>query len=266
MVKKRLIKKTARKSKLQKKDVYYLVFVVGWTTLSLIASQFIVYLLMAFFLGDKFTESFWTLLYYILTNALTLALIIWVSPRLFNLWHNHRHHQHLSLESKNEFSVSKEEMGVTRWPNFIDIGLAPIGYLIYVFASNLLTQLMTAIFPWFDAEQSQATGFGYFVTAGDRIMAMIAIVFVAPIAEELIMRGWLYGKVRSKLGAISTILIVSLVFAVLHGQWNVSVAVFVLSLVLCGLREITGSVWSGMLLHILSNGIAFYLLYIALIQ
>ena len=28
--------------------------------------------------------------------------------------------------------------------------------------------------------------------------AMLAIVFIAPIVEEIIMRGWLYGKLRDK--------------------------------------------------------------------
>ena len=60
------------------------------------------------------------------------------------------------------------------------------------------------------------------------------------------------------------IFLTSILFAVLHGQLNVGITVFVLSVVLCGLREITGTIWSGMLLHILSNGIAFYILYIGI--
>ena len=57
-------------------------------------------------------------------------------------------------------------------------------------------------------------------------------------------------------------ILTSIVFAFLHGQWNVAVTVFALSLILCSMREITGTIWSGVLLHMLSNGIAFYLLYI----
>ena len=91
---------------------------------------------------------------------------------------------------------------------------------------------------------------------------MIALVFIAPIAEEIIMRGWLYGKLRSRLPLPLAIVLTSILFGFLHGQWNVGVGVFALSLVLCSLREITGTIWSGILLHILSNGIAFYLLYI----
>ncbi|RYZ49901.1 MAG: CPBP family intramembrane metalloprotease, partial [Sphingobacteriales bacterium] len=57
-------------------------------------------------------------------------------------------------------------------------------------------------------------------------------------------------------------IVTSIVFGAIHGQWNVAVDVFALSLILCSLREITGSIWAGVLLHMLKNGIAFYFLFI----
>ena len=110
---------------------------------------------------------------------------------------------------------------------------------------------------------ANSIGFAYFITTADRMFAIIAVVFVAPIAEEVIMRGWLYGKLRNRTGIVVALIITSLVFAVLHGQWNVAIVTFALSAVLCGLREITGTIWSGIILHILVNGVAFYLRYIA---
>jgi membrane protease YdiL (CAAX protease family) len=52
------------------------------------------------------------------------------------------------------------------------------------------------------------------------------------------------------------------VFGAVHGQWNVAIDVFSLSLIMCGLREITGNIWAGALLHMLKNGLAFYILFI----
>ena len=57
-------------------------------------------------------------------------------------------------------------------------------------------------------------------------------------------------------------LITSLVFAVMHGQWNVGVNVFVMSMVLCFMREVTNTIYSGILLHMIKNAIAFYIVYI----
>ncbi len=255
-----------------KRNLYYLIIVFGWGLLSLVASQFITAILMYAGLGEKFSEPFWVMIYYALNYLLTLALILFVLPRLVNLYQQRITKSkevkskgkttESNVETENEFSPHLEELGLMRGPSFIDIGLAPIGYILYILATNLITGFMSN-FSWFDSEQPQDVGFGGFIAGNNRIWAVIAIVFIAPIAEEVIMRGWLYGKVRRKLPAYASILLVSILFGVMHGQWNAGVATFVLSLLLCSMREVTGSIWSGALLHILSNGIAFYILYIA---
>ena len=45
-------------------------------------------------------------------------------------------------------------------------------------------------------------------------------------------------------------------------QWAVTIDTFVLSLMLCALREYTGAIWAGVLLHAIKNGLAFYLLFV----
>lgn len=215
----------------------------------------------AFLLGDKVNQPFWLCLYYLLVYTLSLLLIIVVPPKLAKFYQSRKKSQQ---EPSNlpELQTTREEIGLSDFPTLIDIGLAPIAYVAYLIVSFVCTSAMS-VFPWFNAEETQDVGFSYFITTQDRVFAMLATVFIAPIAEEIIMRGWLYGKLRAKLKIPLAMIITSFVFALLHGQWNVGVSVFALSLILCGLREITGTIWSGMLLHMLSNGIAFYLLYIA---
>ncbi|MBQ1528204.1 CPBP family intramembrane metalloprotease, partial [Candidatus Saccharibacteria bacterium] len=120
---------------------------------------------------------------------------------------------------------------------------------------------------FFDAEQAQELGYSMLNNGFDRLVAFFALCLVAPVTEELIFRGWLYAKLREKipskhLSIILSTFLVSLLFGILHGQWNVGVNVFAMSLVLCALREITGTVYSGILLHILKNTVAFVLVYI----
>lgn len=259
--------KTTRKPlrRLTRSDIYFLIFVIAWTIVSLTISQTLVAILLQLIAGPAITQPLWTLVFYVLRYALTLASIIILPPYLWRLVR----HRRLSKKSRSTedlestLATTSDELGVGKWPSFIDIGLAPIGYVVYIIFASILTNVMSLVFAWFNAEQAQDVGFSYFLTTTDRILAMFAIVFVAPIAEELIMRGWLYGKLRSKLGVVVSILITSFIFALLHGQWNVGVSVFVLSIVLCALREITGTIWSGMLLHIISNGIAFYIVYVS---
>ena len=90
----------------------------------------------------------------------------------------------------------------------------------------------------------------------------MALVIIAPIMEELLFRGWLYGKLRLKIPKVAAIVTTSLLFGLVHMQWNVGVNVFAMSVVLCALREVTGTIYAGILTHMIKNGVAFYLLFV----
>lgn len=255
-------KSTKKPFRITKNLIFYTIFVALWAVLATVASQFIVADILVIFIGDQISQPGWMLVYYILVYVISLSLVLLVPPKLAKLYQERKETSKVDQELERDLATTPTELGMQHLPTFVDIGLAPVAYVIYAFIAAIITNIMSA-FPWFDAGESQDVGFSYFITDADRIFAMLAIVFIAPIAEEIIMRGWLYGKVRRKWPIAPAIIIVSLVFAALHGQWNVAVSTFVLSCVLCTLREITGTIWSGILLHILSNGIAFYLVYVA---
>jgi len=87
-------------------------------------------------------------------------------------------------------------------------------------------------------------------------------VIVAPVAEEIIFRGYLYGKLKKFVPIWVAIVVTSLIFGAIHGAWNLAIDTFALSLILCLMREFTGNIWSSILLHMVKNGIAFYILFI----
>lgn len=248
--------------------IAFVVFTVAWVGLSMIAAQYIIGFPMLWLLGDKFSLPLWTCIYDALVYILVLIMVILIPPKLWALWQKRKQTEKNKKENdsndgdKNPLATNRTEIGFKTLPTFVDIGLAPVGYVLYMIIAMLLTNIMT-LFPWFDINQAQDVGFNFFLTSGDRILAMLALVFIAPFAEEIIMRGWLYGKLRSKIKIIPAMLLVSVLFGFLHGQWNVAISTFSLSLVLCSLREITGTIWSGIFVHMLMNGIAFYLLYVA---
>ena len=70
------------------------------------------------------------------------------------------------------------------------------------------------------------------------------------------------GKLRKSMPVWAAIIITSLLFALVHFQWNVALDTFALSIVLCLLRLVTKSLWAPILLHAMKNGLAFYLLFI----
>jgi membrane protease YdiL (CAAX protease family) len=159
--------------------------------------------------------------------------------------------------------VSKQEFGLQRLPSWLDLGLAPAGFVVYMISSVLLVAAATALVPSINLEQVQETGFENIGHRYEYLIAFVTLVVVAPLAEEILFRGYLYGKLRKLAVPVwIVILVVSLLFAAVHGQWNVALDVFALSIVLCVLREMTGSIWAGILLHMIKNSVAFYFLFI----
>ena len=60
------------------------------------------------------------------------------------------------------------------------------------------------------------------------------------------------------------IILVSLMFGAAHGQWNVGITTFTMSVIMCLIREkLTDTIWAGIILHMLKNAIAFYFLFMA---
>lgn len=160
------------------------------------------------------------------------------------------------------YRTTKSDIGLTRLPSWIDILLTPAGLIVYLICSALLIFVASKIFPWFDIDQVQDVGFDQLNQRYEYILAFVSLVVIAPIAEEIIFRGYLYGKLKKSVPIWVAILATSLLFGAIHGAWNLAIDTFVLSIVLCLLREITGNIWSSILLHMAKNGIAFYILFI----
>lgn len=224
-----------------------------WVFSAVVVSQLVVGYLMLWILGKEgFSTTVATAIYSALSYVVALLLIILVPIKLLKKW-----------------KTDRVELGLNETPTWTDIGLALVGFVVATFFAALLVNLFSMI-PGFDADQVQNTGFSVYMSSWERIVAFFTLVVIAPIAEEIIFRGWLYGKLREKftgrmsekVGILVSILLVSALFGLVHFQWNVAVNVFALSVVLCGLREITGTIYASILTHMIKNGVAFYLVYV----
>jgi len=166
--------------------------------------------------------------------------------------------------------TTKADLGLARLPSWMDMGLAPAGFVVYLLTSAIVMYLLTTYVPGFNGAEPQEIGFDNLSNRFEYLLAFFTLVVVAPIAEEAIFRGYLYGKLRKRAPLWVGMVVTSILFALLHMNWNdgvlqglnVAVDVFVLSLVMCSLREVTGSIWAGILLHMMKNGLAFYFLFI----
>lgn len=158
--------------------------------------------------------------------------------------------------------TSKEELGLQRAPDWMDILWAPGAMVIYYILSAILMVVAMFVLPFVDYEQVQQTGYSGISTQLEYVLAFMSLVVIAPVAEEVLFRGYLLGKLRRHMKTWLAVIMTSLLFAIVHFQWNVGIDTFALSVVLCMLRITTKSIWAPILVHALKNGIAFYLLFI----
>ncbi|HEX4332272.1 MAG TPA: type II CAAX endopeptidase family protein [Usitatibacter sp.] len=94
---------------------------------------------------------------------------------------------------------------------------------------------------------------------GEKLSLVFAVVAVAPVTEELIFRGFLVSGLRpTRLGASGAVLVSSLAWAAIHGQYDLygMATIFALGVLLGTARVKTGSVLVPIALHSFSNVIS----------
>lgn len=149
-----------------------------------------------------------------------------------------------------------------RWPGWKGIFTAIPALFSYFAISLTLTYVATKVIPGFKLEQAQDVGFKDIKQSSELIMAFLALVVFTPIMEELVFRGMLFKGLSKRFPFWISAVVASLVFATLHGQWNVAVDTFALSLILCYLVKRYDSILPTIFLHAIKNSIAFILLFV----
>lgn len=154
-------------------------------------------------------------------------------------------------------------IGLGRRPKLNDLWRA-LGALIIFFTAVLVANIVISFF-WPHLNQTQDLGFNNLVGKGDNILAFVALVILPPLGEEPLVRGYLFSGLRTRLSYKQAMLITSLLFGIAHlqlGSGNALVVeagvdTFILSLVLVHLRQTTGALYAGILVHMLNNAVAF---------
>lgn len=166
-----------------------------------------------------------------------------------------------------------EDLGLDRWPRMRDLMHAVAAFCMYygiLFAVLIGIGLIASLFgqeQGFQAIMSQQQEIGFTQTGNswwELILIFLSLVIIPPFCEEVLMRGFLFDKLSKKMKTIFAVGLTSLVFALAHWQLNVSIDTFILSVILCYARINTGSIWSGIFVHIFKNGLAFALLFFIL--
>lgn len=199
---------------------------------------------------DKLESSTYVQFAYVLVvEVITLAVLWWFMRRR---------------------SISWKEIGLGRKFMTRDIAPALQVFVVYFMALIAVTTAVEALIPSLDVDQKQQLGFESAATDVQLIFVFMSLVILPAIVEEIMVRGFLYSGLRKKFKKVTAAIVASLIFGAAHLQfglgasplWIAAIDTTVLSLFLIYLRERTGSLWAGMLVHGLKNGLAFLFLFV----
>jgi len=91
-------------------------------------------------------------------------------------------------------------------------------------------------------------------------LAAVAVVVAAPLAEEMVFRGLVYRLGRRAWGPWPAAVVSALIFGLVHGEPWYLFGLLALGLLLAAVYELTGSLWSAVIVHAVHNAVALALL------
>jgi membrane protease YdiL (CAAX protease family) len=155
-------------------------------------------------------------------------------------------------------------IGLGRRPQKSDFYKAVLGFFCFFIFLIIISQILVQFYPDLN-KGKQDVGFNNLHNNLDIFIAFAALVILPPIGEEILVRGYLFSGLRQRLRFLPAMIITSLIFGAAHLQtgsgpgvlWAAGLNTFVLSVVLVYLRQSTGALYAGMLVHMVNNLIAF---------
>jgi len=128
--------------------------------------------------------------------------------------------------------------------------------LLVVLYGTLLFNNAVLLPLWGDVDsQPVVNAFNESSSFTQRLMFLISAVIVAPLCEELLFRGLIYGTLKRYGERIYAALASSILFAVIHFHVPSLTPLFLLSIGFCIAYEITGCLWVPIVMHALFNAI-----------
>ncbi|PID99607.1 hypothetical protein CSA80_00285 [Candidatus Saccharibacteria bacterium] len=230
-----------------------------WTAFLFFASQLaaafvVVFILTAFGQGSQ-QASDWVLktvaerfLYVLTAGVLAVWGVVWLLRHYGKAW---------------------RDIGILGM-RFGDIWWILQGYGAYLVLFAVTFFAVHAFMPAINTEQQQQIGFETNIGGVDLALVFVSLVILPPLVEEIIFRGYLFTSLRRHITFVQGAIVTSILFGIAHLQfgsgepllWIAAIDTFMLSMVLCYVREKSGSLWPGIFIHAIKNSVAFSFLFV----
>lgn len=149
-----------------------------------------------------------------------------------------------------KYGVGWKSLGLT--PFKADTLAVGCGLMLVSFGFNLFYNLFLMLF----GLRAQMDLTVLFEQTASPWLLLLGGVVIAPLAEEIFFRGFLFAGLRKRHGWKRAALVSAGLFAVLHLQPLTFLPIFLLGLVFAYLYHRSESIWPAVIMHMLTNGMS----------
>jgi membrane protease YdiL (CAAX protease family) len=150
-------------------------------------------------------------------------------------------------------SIAMAPMG---WAAVPALGFRRVGWRPLVLGSAVALALSIAVSQFGLEPQGIKEAMEVVREPGMLVPSLAVIAGLAPLVEELVFRGLLYGWVAGRWGTVAAWIVSSLAFAAAHIEPAHIILVLPLALWFGWLRRRTDSLWPSLVAHMVNNGLA----------
>lgn len=159
-----------------------------------------------------------------------------------------------------KYKLKISDLGIRKFALLRALGYILGGIVVFLMLVSIAFALLVIIAPSIDVNQSQDVGFEFGRIGTGLWISFAFTVLIVPIIEELYFRGIILPAITKRFGWTFGITGSSIIFALLHGQYNVMVYTFVLGCVLSVMYIRLKSIVPGIIVHVINNAVAFMLI------
>lgn len=185
------------------------------------------------------------------TSKMVLAVLSWwgaiLGPTLLSLWFR-------GLKPGSVFGVDRMPVGRSL---LLGVSLL-VSALPMVFVVDYIASILLKVNTTTDTQEVIQI-FESAPTVAQRIPIILLAVVIAPVAEELAFRGYLYGVIKRYFGAIPALVLSGILFALVHQNLPSFFPLLVLASVFALAYELSGSLLVPMTMHALFNALSLLL-------
>ena len=156
-----------------------------------------------------------------------------------------------------KYQISWRALGLWRRPNAGDVILAGSVFLVGIGVQVGYLTILRLI----GVDTGRVTP-STFIEEGGVVLVLLSILalVVAPVAEEIFFRGFIFGGVATRYGFMKGALASAALFSIAHIEPLKFLPLFVLGFLLAWIYHKTGALWGSMIAHLLNNALALLVL------